>query len=156
MCSRPEHFDDIPRLDAATFSRPAPRAAIAAPSGPLLLDGGLADLLTAAAVGDRVSPEAITAMVLRRWAHENERMPVIGDGRGGGTPYARKPRCGSLNRRQLALKQYVPRPRSRELVLSRPIIEIDGLSACLIAQQPPRDVDAVRLLPGVVVNSAEA
>ena len=81
-------FDDIPRLDAATFSRPAPRVTIAAPSGPLLLDGGLADLLTAAAVGDRLSPEAITAMVLRRWANENERTPVIGDGRGGGTPYA--------------------------------------------------------------------
>ena len=79
-------LEDIPRLDANSFSRPA--AIAATPSGPILFDGGLADLLAAAAVGDRLSPEAMTAMVVRRWIFENQRPQMIGDNNGGGTPYA--------------------------------------------------------------------
>lgn len=80
-------FGEVPRLDASSFSRPA-TAAVAPPAGPLLFDSGLADLLAAALVGARLSPEAVVGMILRRWSYENEPPPSIGDGRGGGTPYA--------------------------------------------------------------------
>jgi uncharacterized protein len=64
-------FDDIPRLDGAAFTARSPQPSGSANSSPLSLDSALIDLVTTKVVGDRLSPQALTYIVTRRWRHEN-------------------------------------------------------------------------------------
>ena len=67
-------YEDVPRLDAKAFTAPEPASAsrpIA--NGPIKLEAAFIDLLTASAVGERLSREAQAHLVARRWLAENAR-----------------------------------------------------------------------------------
>jgi len=66
-------FDDIPALNQASFvaNETAPAPAAGDVGSPGVLDAAAFDLLTAAAVGERLSKEALAHLVTRRWVLEN-------------------------------------------------------------------------------------
>ncbi|TCR67378.1 hypothetical protein [Bosea sp. BK604] len=64
-------FDDIPRLDDSSFTAaPTPQPA-ARSNAPLALDANSLDLLTAAALGEQLSPGVMAQLVGRRWLAED-------------------------------------------------------------------------------------
>lgn len=70
--------EDIPHLDGSSTTlagSPAARPNVAPPKTAPPLDAALIDLLTARAVGERLSPEARAYLVIRRWQLENQRGP---------------------------------------------------------------------------------
>ena len=72
-------FDDIPALNGATFTSSAPPPTTQPPgSGPAPLDAAMVDLLAAKAVGDKLSQEALSYLVTRRWLYENGKGAIPG------------------------------------------------------------------------------
>lgn len=70
-------FDDVPRLDDASFTASATPPAVRS-DAPLPLDANSLDLLTAAALGERLSPGVMAQLVGRRWAAEDAGAAVPG------------------------------------------------------------------------------
>lgn len=70
-------FDDVPRLDNASFTASATPPAVRS-TAPLPLDTHSLDLLTAAALGERLSPGVMAQLVGRRWAAEDAGAAVPG------------------------------------------------------------------------------
>jgi (2Fe-2S) ferredoxin len=72
-------FDDIPALNGAVFTSSAPPPTTQPPgSGPAPLDAAMVDLLAAKAVGDKLSQEALSYLVTRRWLYENGKGAISG------------------------------------------------------------------------------
>ena len=65
-------YGDIPPLNSLAFTSPSPRAGRPVGSSAFVLDLTLLDLLAAKAVGEKLSPQALSYMIERRWLAENK------------------------------------------------------------------------------------
>jgi uncharacterized protein len=64
-------YDDIPRLDGLSFAASSQVASFA-PGASLTLNATLLDLLAAKAIGERLTPQALSYLIERRWVSENK------------------------------------------------------------------------------------
>lgn len=65
-------YDDIPRLDGQGVGAPSAEAAAPAQGSAFALNSTVLDLLAAKAVGTRLSPQALSYLIERRWLSENK------------------------------------------------------------------------------------
>jgi hypothetical protein len=74
-------YDDIPRLNGLAFVTTSPQAAPTGIGSPLAFDSALVDLIATKQVGDRLSTQALTYLVSRRWRYENGEGNTVPGGR---------------------------------------------------------------------------
>ena len=65
-------YGDIPPLNGLAFTSPSPQAEKPVSGSAFVLNSTLLDLLAAKAVGERLSPQALSYMIERRWLAENK------------------------------------------------------------------------------------
>jgi hypothetical protein len=64
-------YDDIPPLNGLAFTSPSRQAEKPVTGSTFALDSALLDLLAAKTVGEKLSPQALSYMIERRWLVEN-------------------------------------------------------------------------------------
>ena len=65
-------YDDIPPLNGLAFTSSSPQADKPVSGSTFALDSALLDLLAAKAVGERLTPKALSDLIERRWMAENK------------------------------------------------------------------------------------